>query len=125
MTTIQPHVPWLASRGNDVGPWPRYINAVMGVWLFMSAFLWKHEGLQGTNAWVVGALMFAAAMAAISVQGARFVNTLLAVWVFVSAVVFGAYSYTAFNNVVVAVVVFVFSLIPNAGRGSLRSGRST
>src|SRR3954451_4602033 len=34
MTTIQPHVPWLRSRGNDIDPWPRYVNAVAGVWLF-------------------------------------------------------------------------------------------
>ena len=81
MTTIQPHVPWLASRGNDVDPWPRYVNAVTGAWLFLSAFLWKHESLQGTNAWVAGALIFATALTAISVPRARFANTLLAVWV--------------------------------------------
>ncbi len=125
MTTIQPHVPWLASRGNDVDPWPRYVNAVMGVWLFLSAFLWKHQGLQATNAWVVGALIFATAITAMSVQRARFVNTLLAVWVFVSAISFAVFSYTAFNNVVVAVVVFAFSLVPNGGRGRLGPRRST
>lgn len=124
MITIQPHVPWLASRGNDVDPWPRYVNAVMGVWLFLSAFLWKHEGLQGTNAWIVGALIFATAIAAMSVESARFVNTLLAVWVFVSAMSFAAFSYTTFNNVLVAVVVFVFSLVPNGGPGRLRPRRS-
>jgi hypothetical protein len=117
MTTIQPHVPWLRSRGNDIDPWPRYVNAVAGVWLFLSAFLWKHQSLQGTNAWIVGAAMFVVALTAISNPRVRFANTLLAIWLFVSAVFLGAYSYTSFNNVVVAILVFVFSLVPSGGRG--------
>jgi hypothetical protein len=122
MTTIQAHRPWIASRGNDVGPWPRYVNAVSGAWLFLSALLWKHPAPQGTNAWVVGALIFTAAITAISVPRARFANTLLALWLLVSTFFFGADGYTKLNNVIVAFVVFVFSLVSNRGPGPLLPG---
>jgi hypothetical protein len=116
MTTIQAHRPWIASRGNDIDPWPRYVNAVAGAWLFLSALLWKHQALQSTNAWVVGALIFATAITGISVPRARFANTLLAIWLLASTFFFGANGYTTLNNAVVAIVVLVFSLVPGPGR---------
>ncbi|HTQ02557.1 MAG TPA: hypothetical protein VMI54_01830 [Polyangiaceae bacterium] len=119
MTTFQPHRPWIASHGNDVDPWPRYVSAVTGAWLFLSSLLWQHLPLQKTNAWVVGALMFTVAITAIGVPRARFANAVLALWLFVSATCFSATGYTTFNNVVVALVALVFSLVPSGHSGPM------
>jgi hypothetical protein len=29
--------------------WPRVANIVLGIWLFLSAFLWLHSAAQMTN----------------------------------------------------------------------------
>jgi hypothetical protein len=43
------------------------INALLGLWLFVSAFLWPHEPAEFTTAWLGGMLVVTFALA--SVQG--------------------------------------------------------
>lgn len=119
MTNLEPRAPWIAFRGNGRDPWPRHVNATAGVWLFLSAFLWQHLPMQWGNAWIVGALIFAAAVFGTAVPRARFANSLLAIWLFASAILLASNPYTKWNNVIVAVVVFVFSLVPNGRSGPL------
>lgn len=117
-TIVQSHRPLLVSRGNDVDPWPRYLNAMAGAWLFLSAFMWTHHALQRTNSWVVGAVIFTTAITSIGIPRLRFFNAIVALWLFVSAFI-GSYDYTAWNNAIVAIWVFVFSLVPSGHSGPL------
>ncbi|HVZ32829.1 MAG TPA: SPW repeat protein [Polyangiaceae bacterium] len=97
----------------------RLLNIILGVWLFISAFLWVHTTPQFNNAWVVGVLTAGAAALAMAAPGARYLNTALAVWLFISTWALPLTNRaTAWNNVIVSVLVFVFSLLglPRAER---------
>ena len=103
--------------GNQLGPiaWPRYINALVAAWLFSSAFIWGHSLPLRQDTWIVGILVFVSALVGVMMNGFRWVNTVLAIWLFISTLIFPhATVATLWNNLVVACVVFVLSLIPNA-----------
>jgi hypothetical protein len=102
-------------RGLDVhGMSPRLINAVVGVWLFLSAFLWPHTRAQMFNTWISGVLCVVFAVAGIAAPGARHLNTALAIWIFVSSwTIPSSSAATLWNNVLCAIAIFVVSLIPS------------
>jgi hypothetical protein len=94
---------------------PRIINAILGVWLFISAFLWPHTQSQLTNTWICGVLCVLFALVGLAVPAARYLNTILAIWLFISAWALPTTTPgTIWNNVLVAIAVFVVSLIPSA-----------
>ncbi|WP_437586538.1 SPW repeat domain-containing protein [Sorangium sp. So ce1000] len=90
----------------------RGINIALGIWLFISAFLWRHGRGEFTNTWVVGALCVLFALIALWAPRARYATAILAVWLFVSAwtipVLLMA---TVWNNALVAVAILVVSLL--------------
>src|SRR5580698_9645589 len=91
----------------------RIVNIVLGIWLFVSAFLWPHSYAQMTNTWIVGLLCIAFALIAMRVPEARYLNTALAVWLLVSVWVLPTISVaTQWNNGLSAVVIFFASLLP-------------
>ncbi len=102
------------SRSEALGAWPRWLNLLLGVWLFISAFVWPHTVASQTNTWILGVLIAAVALAAILYRPQiRYANTVLAVYLFISTLLFPHVSQaTPWNNAIVAVVVFVLSLIP-------------
>lgn len=90
----------------------RVINLLLGSWLFVSAFLWRHSGAQLTNTWVVGLLCVLVSLFALRVQSARYLNTVLAIWLFISAFALPVVSnWTVWNNTLVALAIFLLSLI--------------
>ena len=90
----------------------RAVNIVLGLWLFLSAFLWEHTQAQMTNTWVVGALCFALALSASRFPAARYFNTALSVWLFISTFALPtANTGTVWNNAIIAVAIFVVSLV--------------
>lgn len=92
----------------------RLFNAALGVWLVISAFAWPHSPAQRTNTWIVGVLAFVISLAASSAPRLRFLNTILAVWLFISAFALPRISSgTLWNNVLVAIAIFVTSLMPS------------
>jgi hypothetical protein len=92
------------------------VNVVLGVWLFISAFLWPHSHAQLTNTWLMGVLCVLFALAAAYVSPARYLNALLAIWLFISAFALPHVSVgTVWNNAIVAVLIFVAALIPATG----------
>ncbi len=99
------------SRGNMA----RYANIILGVWLFISAFAWTHSSAQMTNTWIVGVIgVIVAGVAAFAAPQARYLNTLLAVWLFISSFALPTVSSgTIWNNVIVSILMFVFSLMPS------------
>ena len=91
---------------------PRIINVVLGVWLFISAFVWPHTRAQMTNTWIVGVLCVIFALVAMAVPRVRYLNTLLAIWLFISAWALPVRSgATIWNNVLVAIAIFIVSLL--------------
>ena len=101
------------ASGRATGPNARVVNLVLGVWLFISAFAWPHAMVQSTNAWVVGVLCVVFAVAAMVLPWVRYLNTVLAIWLFISAWALPSGTPgTTWNNVLVAIAMFVVSLIP-------------
>ena len=49
----------------------RTLNIALGVWLFISAFLWPHTSAQFTNTWICGALTVAFSLIAMRVPESR------------------------------------------------------
>lgn len=91
----------------------RIANIVLGVWLFISAFLWPHTQAQLTNSWVVGLAIIAVALIALAAPPVKYINTALAIWLFISVWALPAEAAgTQWNNAIVAILVFLFSLVP-------------
>lgn len=92
---------------------PQLVNILLGVWLFISAFLWPHAPPELTNTWILGALCVVFAFVALSVDWFRFFNTALAIWLFISAFALPTVSRgTVWNNALVAIAIFLLSLAP-------------
>jgi uncharacterized membrane protein (GlpM family) len=118
----QPATRNVMGTGMQGNPWPRYVNIIAGAWLFVSAFSWPHTAALRTNSWIVGALMFILAISSVGSPRTRYANTILAIWLFFSSIFMSSISSgTVWNNVIVAIVVFICSLIPS-GAGSARPG---
>lgn len=111
----RPTVPTTRTPRTDSGIAARYVNIVAGVWLFISAFLWRHTGSAMTNSWIVGVLTVAFAITALRSPQVRFVNTVLALWLFFSTLaIYHLTAGTLWNNIIVAIVMFVASLVPSS-----------
>ncbi len=92
----------------------RTLNILIGIWLFVSAFVWPHTTAQMTNTWILGVLCVVFALVALRLEQARFLNTALAIWLFVSAFVLPAGNRgTVWNNALIAIAIFVVSLAPS------------
>lgn len=91
----------------------RIANIILGVWLFISAFLWTHSQAQLTNTWIVGLAVIAVALIALAAPPVKYINTALAIWLFISVFALPAVTPgTQWNNALVAILVFLFSLVP-------------
>jgi len=99
----------------------RWINAVAGAWLFVSAWLLPGAATVRINETVVGLLAFVVAILAMGVQGARRANTVLGLWAISSPFVFAfPASPAALNQVATGLVIFTASLWP--AHSDLRRG---
>ena len=108
-----------------MSPTARFVNVLLGVWLFISAFLWPHTQAQLTNTWVLGVVCVIVAMLAMSIPALRYVNTALAIWLFISAFALPTQSQgTLWNNVLVAIRIFIASLISGPIRAAPGSGHN-
>jgi hypothetical protein len=89
----------------------RLVSIALGVWLFISAFVWPHTPEQFANAWIVGLLIIAFAAISLRVELGRYACTLTAVWLFFSNWILPTeLEATAWNNIIVSISVFVASL---------------
>jgi hypothetical protein len=95
---------------------------ILGVWLFASAFLWPHAPEQRLNAAVVGAAVVAIEIAALEAWPWIFVvDVALSIWLFVALWVLpGTTAGLMVNNMLVAVLMFGFSVIPPTERDLAR-----
>jgi hypothetical protein len=96
----------------------RLVNALLGLYLFMSAFLWPRGLVQFTNVFLTGLLVMGFGVAAILGRPhARWVNFGLGVWLFVSALALptgaaGNGLGGLANQLIVAVLLATTSLFP-------------
>ncbi len=98
----------------------RIANAVLGVWLILSSLLWRDTVAQFASDWIIGVLITLVSLAGFWAPSLRYVNTCVAVWLFLSAWwMRWEHTATFWNTVVVAALVFAFSLAgPARGRTS-------
>ena len=96
----------------------RYANILLGLWLFLTAFAWRHAPAAWANTWIVGLLVVAVAIWGLTYPGLWRVNALLGVWLIVAALVFphllGA---SRANNIVVGFLITTVSGIAWATSG--------
>ena len=89
----------------------RYLNIIVGVWLFISAFAWRHSAAQFTNTWIMGIVVAAIAALALTWPTIRYLNTLAGAWLIMSAFALPTITAgTRWNNFIVGIVVVVLSL---------------
>jgi hypothetical protein len=62
-----------------------FVNVILGLWLFISAFVWPHSQAQWANTWILGVLCVIFALIAMARPAARYANLVLSVWLFISA----------------------------------------
>jgi hypothetical protein len=95
----------------------QFVNVALGIWLVVSAFIWPHTPAQQANTWMVGVLAAVFALVATARNQARYLDTALSVWLFASIWVLPDLSRaTQWNNAVVALAIFVLSLVPDQAR---------
>jgi hypothetical protein len=94
---------------------PRAINAVLGLWLFFSTFLWPHTGAQLATGWTVGLLAVGAALAGLSGhKWGRSLNAALGGWLIVSAILLPrARMATFWTEIFVGFGLVFLSMLPN------------
>jgi len=100
--------------GGNTANGARVLSVLLGIWLFISAFVWPHSREQMTNTWILGVLAVIFALVATFVESrARYLNTLLSIWLFISAFALPRVTIgTTWNNAIVAIVLFLCSLVP-------------
>jgi hypothetical protein len=100
----------------EPGTRARLTNLVLGIWLFISAFSWAHSPASRANTWILGAIIALLSLSALRSPSARFGSSVAAVYLFISTLGLTQYSRaTVWNNVIIAIAVFVFSLVTSAG----------
>ncbi|MDR0966999.1 MAG: hypothetical protein LBM75_10985 [Myxococcales bacterium] len=88
----------------------RAVSILLSIWLFVSAFLWVHTGVQFTNTWIVGVAGVAFSLLTMFASGFRYANMLLGLWLFISVFVLPTGTGTGWNNALVGVALFFLSL---------------
>lgn len=103
----------------------RFLNALLGLWLFFSAFLWPHTPVERTNAWVVGMLAVTAALVGLSGRKVgRLVNGALGGWLVISAIMLPRLTPATFwNHLAVGAALAFFAMV--ARLPDIRSRRAS
>jgi hypothetical protein len=108
--------------------WLRGLNVLLGAWLFVSTFLWKHQGNVGFNNMLCGLAVTASALCAIWAPAFRWVNAGIAVWLGFCALIFDyASPVTRLHDLAVAGAIFAIALVdlPAAPVGELQVAGSS
>lgn len=101
----------------------RYVSIALGIWLFLSAFVWKHHPASQINTWVVGLLIAIIGLVALGNPRARWGNMVLAFWLAASTLLFWpAAGATFWNNLIVAALVLALSGVGGTARGASDRG---
>lgn len=92
--------------------WKRTTIVVLSGWVLFAGYLWPHTAAHLLNNWIVGIGLLIFGTVAYGRPWARYMTLALAAWLFVySAVYQRSDPWTFWNDAMVAVVVFVLSLL--------------
>jgi hypothetical protein len=98
----------------------RALNLILGLWLFVSAFVFARAPVTFTNAWILGLLVVTMVAIALKTPSARYLNTALSAWLLVSAFVLPHLrAAERWHDAIVAIAIFAFSLVPTTLRTRL------
>jgi hypothetical protein len=101
-------------------------GAMLGIWLFISIFLWPHTQDQMMVAWTLGLLLAVVGAAAAVAPDLRFVAGLLAILLFLSAIILPSVSpATGWNSVLVALALLLVSFGPRVEMQRVSGGRGS
>ena len=96
------------------GTWARYLNVLVGAWLLVSAFAWRHDQAASANTWICGILVLAFALWALWMPTMQWWNTLIGAWVvFAGFALQHLSAATQWNNVILGVLILLISLVPS------------
>lgn len=99
----------------------RIFTALIGMWLFVTAYMWPHNHAEGTLVVVCGALAFVMAIASFYTLATRYGGIVVAAALFIGTLVLPAMTRaTVWNNVIVAVALLAASLIDRGPAGVRR-----
>ncbi len=99
----------------------RTLNVILGIWLFISAFAWDHAAAQQANTWILGVLCVVFALAAMRAPQARWLDAALAIWLFISVWALPHRNLgTMWNDALVAIAIFLLSLVPGDVRPAVQ-----
>jgi hypothetical protein len=100
----------------SIGRFARAVNVTLGLWLFVSAFLWPHTPAERTNVALVGLFITLTALSAWTTGPRlrlRYLTAAFAAWLLVSIVAFPTRWFaTALNSAIVGTLVFLFAVGP-------------
>jgi len=101
----------------------RVVNALLGLWLFASAFMLSQAPLQFVNVLLISLAVMAFGMASIlGRRGARRVNAALGAWLVISALAFpGLSTGLTVHQIVIAVLLVITALFPHVHYQSSRT----
>lgn len=101
----------------------RIFNALVGIWLFATSFMWPHTAAQKTVTIVAAVLTFVLAILASLTPVARYLNACVALLLFVASTIAlpTLQLATLLNNTIVAIVILIVSLV-DSGPEALRHG---
>lgn len=99
------------------GPaWAHLMSLGLGIWLFITAFIWPHAQPLKANTWILGIIISVVSLIAMRTKSVRGINTVAAAWLLFSSLAMPHISRgTVWNNVLVAIAVFALSLVPSHG----------
>lgn len=94
----------------------RFVNAALGLWLFISVFAWHHTTEQAVNVALTGIFIALTALAQWTVGErwrVRLVNAALGFWLLVSIIAFPRSSVlTLVNSAIVGALVCAVAVLP-------------
>jgi len=92
--------------------WKRTVIVMAAAWVLFAGYLWPHSRGDLINNWIVGIGLVVFGTAAYGRPWARYVTAALAIWLFAfSAMSDRAAPGTFWNNAMVAVLVFILSMV--------------
>ncbi len=97
------------------GTWARSLSVLLGAWLFVSDFAWRHGSAASTNTGICGLLAVAFALWALWMPTMRWWNTALGAWVVIAGFALPHVSSgTQWNAIIVGALILLVSLVPSA-----------
>jgi hypothetical protein len=103
---------------------PRAINVALGLWLVASGVLFAQTSGARLASFFVGFTIALLAILSAWYDAFRYANTVLAVWLaFSPGAIFGMSGPASWNAIVVSILVFFFSLMPNRETEAAAGGR--